>query len=163
MTKNVLITTALLVITALIMTSCKKQSIGEIYENNKKAGEEYLLSNGKKPNVTTLASGVQYEVLRQGTGDIPKSTDVVKCHYEGSLVDGRVFDSSIKRGQPASFPVNGVILGWQEILQKMPVGSKWRVAIPYNMAYGVRGSGNVILPYSALLFDIELLEIQQRN
>lgn len=130
------------------------------FENNKAAGAEFLLINGNRQDVTTLPSGVQYQVLKKGDGATPKATDTVKCHYHGTLINGTVFDSSVQRGQPASFPVNGVIQGWQEVLQLMQVGSKWRVAIPYQLAYGERGAGEMIEPYSTLIFDIELLGIE---
>lgn len=132
----------------------------ERFENNKAAGAEFLLINGNRRDVTTLPSGVQYQILTKGDGAIPKATDTVKCHYHGTLINGTVFDSSVERGQPTSFPVNGVIQGWQEVLQLMPVGSKWRVAIPYQHAYGERGAGEMIEPYSTLIFDIELLGIE---
>lgn len=131
-------------------------------EINKKAGAEYLLINSHKKGVTTLPSGVQYEVLKQGEGEKPTATDKVKCHYHGTLINGTVFDSSVERGEPAVFPVNVVIMGWQEILQMMPVGSKWRVTIPYQHAYGERGAGQAIQPYSTLIFDIELLSIEEK-
>lgn len=131
----------------------------ERMELNKSAGAEYQMINSHKEGVTTLPSGVQYEVLTQGTGEKPKLSDSVKCHYHGTLINGVVFDSSVQRGEPATFPVNGVIQGWQEVLQLMPVGSKWRVTIPYQHAYGERGAGQAIEPYSTLIFDIELLEI----
>lgn len=133
----------------------------ERMELNKKAGAEYQMINGKKEGVTTLPSGVQYEVLKKSEGEKPSATDKVKCHYHGTLINGAVFDSSVERGEPAVFPVNGVIMGWQEILQMMPVGSKWRVTIPYQHAYGERGAGQSIEPYSTLIFDIELLGIEK--
>lgn len=133
----------------------------ERMELNKKAGAEYQMINGKKEGVTTLPSGVQYEVLQKGEGEKPSATDKVKCHYHGTLINGTVFDSSVERGEPSIFPVNGVIMGWQEILQMMPVGSKWRVTIPYQHAYGERGAGQAIEPYSTLIFDIELLSIEK--
>jgi FKBP-type peptidyl-prolyl cis-trans isomerase FklB len=122
-------------------------------------GERFLAENAKKQGVTVLASGVQYEILKEGNGIKPTATDKVTTHYAGTLINGVEFDSSIKRGQPATFPVNGVIKGWQEILQLMPKGSKWKVFIPYHLAYGERGAGSSIPPYSALIFEIELLEI----
>lgn len=133
----------------------------EKFENNKAAGAEYLLINGNKRGVTTLESGVQYEVLKNGDGEKPKATDKVRCHYHGTLINGTVFDSSVQRGEPAVFPVNGVIMGWQEVLPMMSVGSKWRVTIPYQHAYGERGAGQMIEPYSTLIFDIELLGIEK--
>ncbi|MFZ4457201.1 MAG: FKBP-type peptidyl-prolyl cis-trans isomerase [Bacteroidales bacterium] len=126
---------------------------------NKAIGEEFLLENAKKEGVITLASGLQYEVLTAGTGVKPKATDSVKCHYHGTLIDGRVFDSSVQRDQPATFGVNQVIQGWVEALQLMPVGSKWRLFIPSHLAYGERGAGEMIGPNTALIFDVELLDI----
>ena len=104
-------------------------------------------------------SGLQYEVLVEGTGKVPAKTDKVRVHYTGSLIDGTVFDSSVKRGTPAEFPVTGVIAGWVEALQMMPVGSKWRLTIPHNLAYGERGAGASIPPFSTLIFEVELLDI----
>jgi len=107
-----------------------------------------------------LPSGLQYEIMTAGTGPKPKETDTVTTHYHGSLIDGTVFDSSVKRGEPASFPVNGVIMGWQEALQLMPVGSKWKLFVPHNLAYGERGAGGTIQPFATLVFEVELLEIK---
>ncbi|MDO5035351.1 MAG: FKBP-type peptidyl-prolyl cis-trans isomerase [Porphyromonas sp.] len=133
----------------------------ERFENNKAAGAEFQLVNGHREDVTTLDSGVQYQVLKKGSGEVsPKLTDKVTCHYHGTLINGTVFDSSVERGEPASFPVNGVIQGWQEVLQMMVVGDKWRVTIPYQHAYGAHGAGQAIEPYSTLIFDIELLGIE---
>lgn len=126
---------------------------------NKKAGEEFLAINKEKPGVVTLPSGLQYQILKKGEGSIPKATDQVTCHYHGTLIDGRVFDSSVDRGQPATFGVTQVIPGWVEALQMMPVGSKWRLFIPSNLAYGERGAGESIEPNSALIFDVEILNI----
>lgn len=123
------------------------------------AGEAFLAENAKKTGITVTASGLQYEVITQGAGAIPTATSKVKTHYHGTLIDGTVFDSSVKRGQPIDFPVNGVIAGWTEALQLMPVGSKWRLYIPHNLAYGERGAGASIAPYSALIFDVELIDI----
>ena len=123
------------------------------------AGEAFLAENAKKAGVKVTASGLQYEVITQGTGAIPTATSKVKTHYHGTLIDGTVFDSSVNRGQPIDFPVNGVIAGWTEALQLMPVGSKYRLYIPYNLAYGERGAGASIKPYSALIFDVELIDI----
>lgn len=131
-----------------------------MYSDNKEAGEAFLAENAKREGVQVLGSGVQYEILKKGDGSIPIANDKVKVHYHGSLIDGKVFDSSIERGQPISFPVGGVIQGWQEILQLMPVGSKWKVYIPYDKAYGERGAGSDIKPYSALIFEVELLDIE---
>lgn len=132
---------------------------GERLEINKKAGEEFLKINKEKAGVVTLPSGLQYMILKNGEGKIPVATDTVKVHYEGTLIDGTVFDSSIQRGQPASFGVTQVIQGWVEALQLMPVGSKWKLFIPSNLAYGEAGAGNSIEPNSALIFDVELLDI----
>lgn len=126
---------------------------------NKKAGEDFLAENGKKEGITTLPSGLQYEVLVEGNGAKPTANDRVTTHYHGTLIDGTVFDSSVERGQPATFPVNGVIKGWTEALQLMPVGSKWRLFIPSDLAYGDRGAGAQIQPNSTLIFEVELLSI----
>jgi len=126
----------------------------------KEAGEKFLAANKTRPGVVTLEDGLQYEILKAGTGAKPKATDKVLVHYHGTLIDGTVFDSSVDRGEPIAFPLNGVIAGWTEVLQLMPVGSKWKVFIPYQLAYGDRGAGGVIKPFSTLIFDIELLEIQ---
>lgn len=129
------------------------------YESNKVAGEQFLASNKTRSGVTTLADGMQYEVIKAGDGAKPKATDEVLVHYHGTLTDGTVFDSSVDRGQPISFPLDHVISGWTEILQLMPVGSKWKVFIPYNLAYGERAAGPKIQPFSTLIFEIELLGI----
>ena len=128
-------------------------------KQNKDAGEEFLCKNKEKPGVITLPSGLQYEILNKGTGAKPKATDKVKCHYHGTLINGTVFDSSIKRGEPAIFGVSQVIKGWIEALQLMETGSKWRLFIPSELAYGQRGTGEVIGPDSTLIFEVELLEI----
>lgn len=128
-------------------------------DKNQKSGEEFLASNKSKSGVVTTASGLQYEIIKAGTGPKPKAEDQVKCHYKGTLIDGKVFDSSIERGEPATFPVNRVIPGWTEALQLMPVGSKWKLFIPSALAYGERGAGQDIKPNSALIFEVELLEI----
>lgn len=133
----------------------------ERFENNKAAGAEFLKINGCREDVTTLPSGLQYQVLVMGDGPKPTLSDSVKCHYHGTLINGVVFDSSVNRGEPAVFPLGGVIKGWTEVLQLMPVGSKWRVTIPYDLAYGERGAGQAIEPYSTLIFDIELLGIEK--
>lgn len=127
---------------------------------NKDAGEEFLKINKGKAGVTTLPSGLQYEVLKQGDGAKPNATDQVKCHYEGRLINGQVFDSSIQRGQPATFGLNQVIKGWTEALQLMPVGSKWRLFLPSELAYGAQQAGELIEPNSTLIFDVELLGIE---
>ena len=126
----------------------------------RKDGEAFLQENAKREGIKTLPSGLQYEVLREGTGKKPKATDNVKCHYEGTLIDGTVFDSSYKRGEPAVFPLNGVIAGWTEGLQLMGEGAKYRFYIPFNLAYGENGAGNLIPPYAALIFDVELLSVE---
>lgn len=126
---------------------------------NKKAGEEFLRINKERPGVQSTSSGIQYEILKNGEGAKPKATDKVKVHYEGKLIDGQIFDSSIKRGEPASFGLNQVIPGWTEALQLMPVGSKYRIYIPSDLGYGERGAGEMIEPNSTLIFDVELLDI----
>lgn len=122
-------------------------------------GEAFLAENAKKEEVVVLPSGLQYTVLTEGTGKKPSATDNVKCHYEGRLINGTVFDSSYKRGEPAVFPLNGVIAGWTEGVQLMGEGAKFRFFIPYNLAYGERGAGQSIPPYAALIFDVELIEV----
>jgi len=129
-------------------------------EKNVKEGEAFLAANGKKDGVKTLASGLQYKVIKTGTGKTPKATDTVKVHYHGTLTDGTVFDSSVERGEPATFPVNGVIPGWIEALQLMKEGDKWQLVIPPKLAYGERGAGGKIGPNSVLVFDVELLSIE---
>ena len=119
----------------------------------------FLAENGKRAEVVTLASGLQYEVIEAGTGVTPKASDTVKVHYHGMLIDGSVFDSSVNRGEPATFGVTQVISGWVEALQLMPVGSKWRLFIPSDLAYGAQGAGQSIAPHSTLVFEVELLEI----
>ena len=131
----------------------------ERLELNKKAGEEFLNINKGKAGVVTLPSGLQYQVLKEGEGVKPTASDKVKCHYHGTLINGTVFDSSVERGEPAVFGVSQVIPGWVEALQLMPVGSKWRLFIPSNLAYGEHGAGDAIEPNSALVFDVELLDI----
>lgn len=131
----------------------------ERLELNKKAGEEFLAINKERPNVVTLPSGLQYEVLKAGEGEKPTASDKVKCHYHGTLINGQVFDSSEQRGEPAVFGVSQVIPGWVEALQLMPVGSKWRLFIPSDLAYGEHGAGDAIEPNSSLVFDVELLDI----
>ena len=142
---------------SLIMGFMQKQAAANASEN-KKAGAIFLAANKNKPGVVTLPSGLQYTVLKEGSGARPTPTDKVKCNYEGSLTDGTVFESSYKSGQPVTFAVNGVIPGWTEALQLMGVGSKWRLFIPSNLAYGDQGSGK-IKPGSTLIFDVELLDI----
>ena len=122
-------------------------------------GEKFLEDNKKRNNVITLESGLQYEILKSGEGPKPSLEDQVTTHYHGTLIDGTVFDSSVERGQPATFPVGGVIKGWTEALQLMSVGSKWKLFVPYNLAYGERGAGPQIGPYTTLIFEVELIKI----
>lgn len=129
------------------------------FAENKVKGEKYLAENAKRDGVVTLPSGLQYEVLRPGNGKSPKATDQVRCHYEGMLVDGTLFDSSLQRGEPAVFGLNQVIKGWTEGLQLMKEGAKYRFFIPYSLGYGEQGAGQQIPPYSALIFDVELLDV----
>lgn len=130
------------------------------FESIIQAGEQFLSENGQRPEVTTLESGLQYEILQKGDGPIPADTNRVTVHYTGKLLDGTLFDSSVERGQPATFGVTQVIKGWVEALQLMPTGSKWRLFIPYDLAYGERGAGQKIPPYSMLIFDVDLLGIE---
>lgn len=129
-------------------------------EKNMKTGEAFLAENKKKPGTQTLPSGLQYQVIKEGKGQKPKATDTVKANYRGTLINGTEFDSSEKRGEPATFQLDKVIPGWTEALQLMPVGSKWRLFIPSELAYGDRGAGNLISPNSTLIFDVELLGIE---
>ena len=122
-------------------------------------GQAFLEENKKGPGVVVLPSGLQYEIIKEGTGKKPKATDQVRCHYEGTLIDGTLFDSSIQRGEPAVFGVNQVIPGWVEALQLMPEGSKWKLFIPSELGYGARGAGEMITPHSTLIFEVELLEV----
>ena len=131
----------------------------ERLKNVKAEGEAFLAENAKKEGIVTLPSGLQYQVLQEGNGKSPKATDQVKCHYEGTLINGKVFDSSYRRGEPATFPLNGVIAGWTEGLQLMKEGAKYRFFIPFNLAYGTRGAGQDIPPYATLIFDVELIEV----
>ena len=143
------------------------QIVGQELEKKRRAemdkviqvGEKYLEENKARDGVITLESGLQYEVLNEGSGDKPSASSTVRTHYHGTLTTGEVFDSSYERGQPAEFPVNGVIPGWTEALQLMSVGSKWRLHLPHDLAYGERGAGAKIPPFSVLVFDVELLEI----
>ncbi len=128
---------------------------------NEAKGQAFLAANQKKEGVTTTASGLQYKVIKMGTGAKPTLNDKITAHYHGTLIDGTVFDSSVDRGQPASFPVSGVIPGWTEALQLMPVGSKWTLYLPSNLAYGEKGAGGKIGPNSALVFDVELISIDK--
>jgi len=135
----------------------RQQTAGD---KNKREGQAFLVANKAKEGVKTLPSGLQYQVVKAGDGASPKATDTVKVHYEGTLIDGTVFDSSIKRNEPAVFPVRGVIPGWTEALQLMKVGDKWKVFIPSELAYGARGAGRAIGPNSVLVFEVELLGIE---
>lgn len=129
-------------------------------EKNRKDGEEFLAANGKKEGVVTLNSGLQYKVIKSGTGKTPGPTDKVETHYRGTLIDGTEFDSSYKRGQTVTFPVNGVIPGWTEALQKMKEGDKWQLFVPSKLAYGERGAGREIGPNSTLVFEVELIAVK---
>jgi FKBP-type peptidyl-prolyl cis-trans isomerase FklB len=142
------------------MQSKENTRMKALGEKNKKEGESFLAENKKKEGIRTLPSGLQYKIIKEGTGNTPKATDTVTTNYRGTLIDGTEFDSSYKRGQPASFPVNGVIRGWTEALQLMKTGSKWQLFIPSSLAYGERGSPPVIGPHAALVFEIELLTIK---
>lgn len=130
---------------------------------NRKAGQEFLDTNKAKPGVIALPDGLQYKILKEGDGPKPTASDTVSCNYRGTLINGKEFDSSYKRGQPTSFPVSGVIKGWTEALQLMPVGSKWELYIPADLAYGDRGAGQDIEPGDTLIFEIDLLGIQKKN
>jgi FKBP-type peptidyl-prolyl cis-trans isomerase FklB len=132
-------------------------------EKNRKDGEAFLAANKSKEGIVILPSGLQYKILKTGDGPKPTASDTVSCNYRGTLIDGKEFDSSYKRGQPASFPVGGVIKGWTEALQLMPVGSKWQLFLPADLAYGDRQAGPDITPGSTLIFEVELLSIQDKN
>jgi FKBP-type peptidyl-prolyl cis-trans isomerase FklB len=136
--------------------------IKELSEKNKQEGEAFLAENRKKDAVITLPSGLQYKVIKKGSGKTPKATDTVTVNYMGSLINGTEFDSSYRRGQPASFKVNGVIRGWTEALQLMQEGAKWQLYIPSDLAYGERGAGRDIGPYSTLIFEVELISIEDQ-
>lgn len=138
----------------------QRAAMAETGKKLKAEGEAYLAENAKKDGVITTASGLQYTVLKEGTGKSPKATDTVVCHYEGFLTNGTVFDSSVQRGEPAAFPLNGVIAGWTEGLQLMKEGGKNRFFIPYHLAYGEAGAAGSIPPYAALIFDVELIEVK---
>jgi FKBP-type peptidyl-prolyl cis-trans isomerase FklB len=142
------------------MTAKMKKKKDAQAGQNVTEGAQFLKKNAQKKGIITTASGLQYEIIKQGTGPIPKLTETVVCHYTGTLLNGKVFDSSYKRNSPASFAVNGVIKGWTEALQLMKTGSKWKLYIPSNLAYGNRGAGKAIGPGATLIFDIELLEIK---
>jgi FKBP-type peptidyl-prolyl cis-trans isomerase FklB len=142
------------------MQARQAQKMEKLYGANKTAGEKFLAENAKKPGVITTASGLQYEIMKKGTGPIPSDTSKVKVNYHGTLIDGTVFDSSVDRKEPVVFPVNGVIKGWTEILKLMPVGSKYKVYVPQQLAYGGQDRGK-IKPFSTLIFEIELLSIEK--
>lgn len=137
----------------------QRAAAAERFKDSKDAGEKYMEENTRKEGVVTLPSGLQYKVMKEGNGRKPKATDQVKCHYEGMLIDGTLFDSSIQRGEPATFPLNGVIAGWTEGLQLMQEGAKYRFFIPYHLGYGEQGAGQSIPPFAALIFDVELIAV----
>lgn len=141
-------------------TGTPKEAISALDKKNLKDGQDFLTKNKNQKGTVVLPNGLQYQIITKGTGKKPSISDKVEVHYKGSLIDGEVFDSSYKRGKPAIFGVTQVIKGWTDILQMMPVGSKWKVFIPYNLAYGERGSRPTILPFSTLIFDIELISIK---
>lgn len=145
------------------MVAFQKEMIAKLGEKNKAEGEAFLAENKKKEGVKTLPSGLQYKVIKAGTSKKPKVTDTVTTHYRGTLINGTEFDSSYRRGQPVSFQVNGVIPGWTEALQLMEEGAKWQLFIPSNLAYGERGAGRDIGPNATLVFEIELLSIQEKK
>jgi FKBP-type peptidyl-prolyl cis-trans isomerase FklB len=141
----------------------KEAEAKQIGDANKQAGQQFLAANKSKPGVVTLPSGLQYKIVKEGTGPKPTATDTVVCNYRGTLINGTEFDSSYKCGQPATFPVDKVIKGWTEVLQLMPVGSKWEVYVPSDLAYGERSPGAEIPPNSTLIFEIDLMSIQDKN
>ncbi|MHA7110144.1 FKBP-type peptidyl-prolyl cis-trans isomerase [Sunxiuqinia elliptica] len=142
----------------ILQAFMEKQQSGE-GKANLEEGLKFLAENREKEGIIETASGLQYQVLEEGEGEKPSPSDQVKCHYHGTLIDGTVFDSSVQRGEPATFPVNGVIQGWVEALQMMATGSKWRLYVPSDLAYGERGAGGAIGPNTTLVFEVELLEI----
>ena len=146
-----------------MMRAIKAKNLEKEFGGNKADGEKYLAENAKKEGVKVLESGVQYKVIKEGTGAMPKDTSLVKVHYEGKTIDGKVFDSSYKRGEPADFRANQVIKGWTDALVHMPAGSIWEVYIPQDLAYGERQQGTDIKPFSALIFKIELLEVDGKK
>jgi FKBP-type peptidyl-prolyl cis-trans isomerase len=143
------------------MRKAQQEKMQQAGAANKKEGEAFLEANKTKEGVKVLPSGLQYKILKEGTGPKPTATDTVVCNYRGTLIDGKEFDSSYKRGEPATFPVNGVIKGWTEALQLMSVGSKWQLFLPSDLAYGDRGAGADIGPDATLIFEVELISIQQ--
>jgi FKBP-type peptidyl-prolyl cis-trans isomerase FklB len=149
-----------------LQTSMRKkqeEQVQQMAETNKKQGDAFLAENKTKAGVVTLPSGLQYKILSEGTGPKPTASDSVVCNYKGTLLDGTEFDSSAKHGGPATFPVSGVIKGWTEALQLMPVGSKWQLFVPSDLAYGQRGAGGGIAPNSTLIFEVELVSIKSSN
>jgi FKBP-type peptidyl-prolyl cis-trans isomerase FklB len=149
----------------ILQAGLQKQQQGTLRqaaEINKKAGDTFLAENKTKEGVVALPSGLQYKILKEGTGAKPTATDSVVCNYRGTLIDGTEFDSSYKRGQPATFPVSGVIKGWTEAVQLMPVGSKWQLFVPADLAYGDRGAAPIIGPDATLIFEVELVSIQDK-
>lgn len=136
-----------------------QQAQEKLYEKNIQEGTDFLKKNAEREGVITTPSGLQYEIITKGAGVVPTATDQVKVHYHGTLLNGKVFDSSVDRGEPASFGVTQVISGWVEALQLMPVGSKWKLFIPSDLAYGARGAGESIAPHTTLVFEVELLDI----
>ncbi len=145
------------------MMAKQQEQAKRLGEKNKKEGEAFLEENKKKEGVQTLPSGLQYKVIKPGTGKKPKSTDTVTTHYRGTLIDGTEFDSSYKRGAPVTFPVDGVIPGWTEALQLMQEGAKWQLFLPPNLAYGERGAGHDIGPNATLIFEVELISVQEKK
>ncbi len=141
----------------------QQEKMKEVADTNKKEGEAFLAANKDKEGVKTLPSGLQYKVMTEGTGPKPTASDTVICNYRGTLINGTEFDSSYKRGEPATFPVGGVIKGWTEALQLMPVGSKWQLFIPSDLAYGERGAGAEIGPNATLVFEVELISIKPKD
>jgi FKBP-type peptidyl-prolyl cis-trans isomerase FklB len=142
------------------MMAQQSKKAGELAEKNQKEGEAFLAANKKKDSVITLASGLQYKVITEGAGKMPTLNDTVTTNYRGTLIDGTEFDNSYKRGEPATFPVSGVIPGWTEALQHMKVGAKWQLFVPSNLGYGERGAGQTIGPNATLIFEVELLSIK---
>ncbi len=145
------------------MAAKQAERLKEVGEKNKKEGETFLAENKKKDGVVTLPSGLQYKVIKKGTGDTPKETDTVTVNYRGTLIDGTEFDSSYRRGQPSTFTLKGIIPGWIEALQLMKVGSKWQLFIPSDLAYGERGAGNDIGPNATLIFEVELISVKETS
>jgi len=144
----------------IVQTTMQAKAM-KLHEAHIEIGAKFLEENGKREEVTVSPSGLQFEVLKEGDGAMPRAEDEVTTHYHGTLIDGTVFDSSVERGQPATFPLNRVIKGWTEALQLMKVGSKWRLYVPFNLAYGDQAAGEHIKPFSTLIFEVELLDIKK--